>query len=36
MQMTECENCGFTDVRLPATDCPNCDYGQMIEVNDAE
>jgi len=34
MTMTECENCGFTDVRLPATDCPMCEYGQMMRVTE--
>lgn len=29
MKMTHCESCGYTDIRLPSTDCPLCEYGQM-------
>ena len=36
MTLTECEKCGFQDIRLPATECPMCDYGQMMEVDNAE
>jgi len=28
--MTECDECGYTDVRLPNTDCPICDDGMML------
>lgn len=29
MVMTECDECGYTDVRQKGTDCPMCDDGTM-------
>jgi predicted Zn-ribbon and HTH transcriptional regulator len=30
MRATKCDHCGYTDVRKPHTDCPNCDAGVML------
>ena len=30
VEMTECDGCGFTDVRTQGTDCPHCDEGVMV------
>ena len=29
IELTECDSCGFTDIRSQGTDCPNCNGGVM-------
>jgi hypothetical protein len=29
VKMVKCKNCHYTDFRLPGTDCPICEIGEL-------
>jgi predicted Zn-ribbon and HTH transcriptional regulator len=30
MKMTQCDDCGFEDIRMEDTPCPHCEDGTMV------